>query len=153
MLTMVLAFAVLAFPSTALGWEYRQGPPKVEASAWTVSLLPDRKPAIEGERTLTLYTAGGYCIGEPPPQIDHVKVIERPKTEERPYKSAVITVFLLHPAPSEVVGEVQPGEPVPACAGLGWNGTKRIKLKRPVRDLRLYDGSADPPRLRWPPGR
>jgi hypothetical protein len=141
------AFGVGAPAASA--WEYVTGPPKVEAEAWQPLPLPSGKPRIEG-RALTLSVMTGYCGGEPPRRIDHVKVVERPTTGERPFKSAVISVFVLQPAPREVVGPVNPGEPIPACSGLGQRLVRRIKLERPVDGLFLYDGSFSPPRRAWP---
>jgi hypothetical protein len=45
---------------------------------------------------------------------------------------------------------------MPACAGIGQQLVEHVKLKRPVADLILFDGSYCPPRRAWPvaaPGR
>ena len=45
-----------------------------------------------------------------------------------------------------------PGEPHPGCAGIGLGIDKRVKLKRPVRDMVFLDGYYDPPRqVKRPP--
>ncbi len=89
-------------------------------------------------------------MGEPPPRFDHVEVAERPKAVRKPFKSAVITAYVRFPAPLEVEGTVNPDEPRPACGGIGMSIFRRIKLKRPVDGLLLYDGSFSPPRRLWP---
>lgn len=134
----------------ALAWEYVTGPPQVSPQPWQPMALPRGKAPIEGRHAFTLSVSSGYCSGEPPTRIDHVKVVERPKTAARPFKSAVITAFVLRPAPTEVVGSINPGEPSPGCADIGERLTRRIKLKRPVESLFLYDGSYCPPRRAWP---
>jgi hypothetical protein len=126
-------------------WKFVAGPPKVEVARWGVGVLGRGEPLVKG-KVLTIGVSTGYCLGEPEPVIDHIRVVERPKTPERPFKSAVITAFMRFPAPTEVVGTVNKGEPVPACAGLGYTLRHRIKLKRPVRDLFVFDGSHSPPR-------
>ena len=130
-------------------WKFVSGPPKVMATAWRVGLL---SRSASG-RSLTIEVPSGYCLGEPPPVIDRLRVTERPKTARRPFGSAVITAFLRFPAPTEVVGTVNEGEPIPACAGLGYLLRRRIKLKRSISDLFVFDGSSSPPRrvLRPPP--
>jgi hypothetical protein len=126
-------------------WKFVAGPPKVEVASWGVGLLGEPEPPVKG-KTLAIGVSSGYCLGEPKPVIDHISVVERPKTAERPFKSAVITAFVRFPAPTEVVGTVNKGEPVPVCAGLGYGFRRRVKLERPVRDLFVFDGSHSPPR-------
>jgi hypothetical protein len=121
-------------------WKFVAGPPKVEIASWSIGPLRKSDPQVKG-KTLTISVSSGFCDGEPPPVIDHISVVERPKTAERPFKSAVITAFVRFPAPTEVVGTVNKGEPVPGCAGLGYNLRRRIKLKRPVARLFIYDGN------------
>jgi hypothetical protein len=135
--------AIGTLAPVAFGWEFVTGPPRVESAPWHALLETSRNPRA---RVLGLSISTGYCMGEPPPKVDHVKVIERPKTAQNPTKSAVVTAYVRFPAPMEVEGEVKPGEPQPGCAGLGRSIFKRIKLKRPVDGLLLYDGSFSPPR-------
>ena len=127
----------------AFGWEFVKGPPKVASAPWHPLLEAAGDPRTHA---LGLSISSGYCVGEPPPKFAHVKVIERPKTAKNPSRSAVITAYVRFPAPTEVEGEVKPGEPQPACGGIGVGIFKRIKLKRPVKGLALYDGSFSPPR-------
>ncbi len=136
------ACALGALAPVALGWEFVKGPPKVESAPWH----PLQAPSEPRTHALGLSISSGYCVGEPPPRFDHVKVIERPKTAKNPSGSAVITAYVRFPAPTEVEGEVKPGKPQPACAGIGVGIFKRINLKRPVEGLVLYDGSFSPPR-------
>jgi hypothetical protein len=58
--------------------------------------------------------------------------------------------YVRFPAPLEVEGTVNPDEPRPACGGIGMSIFRRIKFKRPVDGLLLYDGSFSPPRRLWP---
>jgi hypothetical protein len=104
-------------------------------------------------RTFTFEIEDGFCGGEPKPQIDHVTVVERPKTKERPFKSTVITAYLLRPARERVIPPPEHASNVVynVCAGLGLSFTKRIKLKRPASGLIFYDGGSSPPRRFWPP--
>ena len=140
LLAVVCALGGLA--SVAFGWEYVSGPPKVESAHWHALHEASRDSQTH---VLGISISTGYCAGEPPPKFDHVKVIERPKTTKHPTKSAVITTHVRFPAPTEVEGEVKPGEPQPVCAGIGVAILKRIKLKRPVKGMLLYDGSFSPP--------
>lgn len=126
-------------------WKFVSGPPKVEAARWFVDSLDKSESPVEG-KVLAVAVLTGFCLGEPKPVIDHIRVVERPKTPERPFRSAVITVFVRFPAPTEVVGAVNSGEPHPGCAGLGYSLRRRIKLKRPVRELFVFDGAHTPPR-------
>lgn len=145
---LVLAIFVLGVTASAsYAWEYAQGPPRVESVPWSGLIGPDPEGAV---RTLTFSVSSGYCVGEPKPRIDRIKIVERPKTAKRPFKSSIITAFVRFPVPTEVVGSVNPGEPQPACAGLGIGFLRRVKLKRPVGDLILFDGSFSPPRRVWP---
>src|SRR5262245_51925281 len=93
------AFCALGpFAPLAFGWEYINGPPKVEPAPW------HPLEAVRNQRThaVGLSISTGYCLGEPPPKFDHVKVIERPKTTKHPTKLAVITAYVRFPAPMEV---------------------------------------------------
>lgn len=112
---------------------------------------PDELPT--NGRTFTFEIEDGYCVGEPKPQIDHVTVVERSETKERPFKSTVITAYLLRPAHERVIPPPEHASNVAynVCFGIGLSFTKRIKLKRPASDLIFYDGSSSPPRRFWPP--
>jgi hypothetical protein len=133
-------------------WKFVSGAPRIEIASWGVGPLSKSEPPAKG-KTLTIEVSSGYCLGEPKPVIDHINVIERPKTAERPFKSAVITAFVRFPAPTEVVGTVNKGEPAPACAGLGYGLRSRVKLKRLASDLFIFDGSRSSPRLIVRPSR
>jgi hypothetical protein len=127
-------------------WTLTHGPPKVETVHWYAGRCCPRDARAVG-RTLELGVLSGRCLGEPSPRIDHIEVIERPPTAQRPFGSAVITAFVRFPAPLEVLGPVNPGEPQPGCAGVGIGLTGRVNLKRPLSKLFLLDGSSSPPRL------
>lgn len=130
-------------------WEWTHRRPKVQAARWYVGRrgLQDGPTA---SKTLELSVLSGQCLGEPSPRIDHIEVIEKPPTAQRPFKSAVITVFVRSPAPLEVLGTVNPDEPGPACAGVGVALRAKVKLKRLPSKLFLFDGSYSPPRLAVP---
>jgi hypothetical protein len=140
---LIAVYAIGALAPVASGWEFVPGPPKVEPAPWHPLL---EAPRNSRTHVLGLSISTGYCAGEPPPRVDHVKVIERAKTAKNPSKSVVITAYVRFPAPMEVEGEVKPGEPQPGCAGIGVGIFKRIKLKRPIEGMLLFDGSFSPPR-------
>ncbi|HEX5527801.1 MAG TPA: hypothetical protein VFX44_11485 [Solirubrobacterales bacterium] len=132
------ACAVLA-PS-AWGWEYVTGPPKTETVHWQLASFAAKPPPPPGKRSVWIEVSTGYCVGEEPPSIHRVKIVERPRHR------SIITAFLRFPAPVEVSGNVEAGEPVPACAGVGLSLFRLVKLRRPKQDLTLFDGSFSPPR-------
>jgi hypothetical protein len=88
----------------------------------------------------------GYCLGLKP-ELDHIEAVERPKTKERPFKSAVITLFKRWPEHDVYVRPpAESGKPkyASACAGVGGAIIRRVKLKRPVASLLKHP---DPHRL------
>lgn len=139
--------ALSSLQKVEMAWEWVVGPPKIEAATrWSAQPCCGKREK-PGTRTLEVSVITGYCVGEPPPELDHISVIERPVTERRPFRSAVVTVFLRIPQPREVVGTVNRGEPIPGCAGLGYGFPGRVKLKRPVEKLFIFDGGRRPYRL------
>lgn len=146
--TVGIGAALLLLAAPAFAWEVVTGPPKEVVVSW--SLL--REPRIEGEHTITITLLGGTCGGEPEPLAGKVSIVELPVSAANPRPTALITAHQLDPEPREVVGEIVPGESKLVCVGVGWSATKRIKLKRPVRGMRLLDPSWDPPKRRSPPG-
>jgi hypothetical protein len=138
-----LMSALNAAPTLAL--EYGEVPAVTLPVPISAGMLPE--PDENAPRTLTLRIDSGYCTSEPKPRIDHVRVVERPKTNARPYKSSVITVYLLRPAHTGFLSSAEPRPRITTkpCAGLGLTFVKRIKLKRPAADLRYFDGSVSPP--------
>jgi hypothetical protein len=139
-LTTICILAVVTPSSSAQ--EVVTGPPRVEPVHWYLNPQP---PVEDGPKTVSIVILTGYCVGEPIPRFDHVEIVER-RSRERPVKSSVITAFVRHEEPREVVGPIIPGEPVHVCAGLGHSIQKRIKLKRPAEDLVFFDGSYELPR-------
>lgn len=123
-------------------WRYVEGPPWLGSMPWYTWRRGD--PLRRMHNSLVLHISTGYCVGEPPPVIARVRVVERPKTVERPFKSAVVTAFVRFPAPTEVVGTVTEGGPQPGCAGLGLTLRRRVRFKRPVARLFVFDGSRVP---------
>lgn len=136
-----------ALQKVETAWEWVVGPPKIEAAERWYAQPCCGKAEKPGTRTLEVSVLTGYCVGEPPPELDHISVIERPVTARRPFRSAVVTVFLRFPQPREVVGTVNRDEPIAACAGLGYGFSGRVKLKRPVEKLFIFDGRHRPYRL------
>ena len=145
----IAAVVVMRAP-TAAALEFETVPAKVEPNRWSTGPVPPARTPFKG-RTVELNIFSGYCIGDPKPRIDHVRVVERPATAALPFKSALITVFLRYPEHQRVIPPPDPGNVVyNACAGLGLNLRKRIKLRRPTENLRLFDGADSPPRRVWP---
>lgn len=107
--------AVSALEKVETAWEWVIGRPKVEAASRWSARPCCGEAEKSGTKTLEVTVLTGYCVGEPPPELDHISVIERPITAHRPYRSAVVTVFLRIPQPREVVGTVNRGEPIAAC--------------------------------------
>jgi hypothetical protein len=124
------------------------GPPKEEVVPWRLQ----EPPEVEGSHTVAITLEGGYC-GGPEPDPGAVSIVERPVSAAHPRPAAIITARQLNLDPLEVVGEVLPGEPSPIiCAGVGWSATKRIRLKRPLKGMALFDGSSGRLKRRSPPG-
>lgn len=135
--------SALSAPS-ALGWEYVVGPPRTETVSWGLGPFGPTAPP-SGPSSLWISVGTGYCVGEEPPFIHHVDVVEKPHR-------STITVYLRFPAPVEVSGPVEPGEPVPACADVGLGMSKRIKLDLPKAGRNFFDDSSSPPRrVHWFP--
>ena len=138
-----------AVSATAAELEVIRVPARVESVPWTRSRALSsawRNPA--GPRTFALNVDNGHCIGLTP-ELDHIEVIEQPRMEGRPFKAAIITVFKRWPEHDEYVRPpAQSGKPtvITICAGIGGTIERRLKLKRPVDSLFLYDGSYSPPR-------
>jgi hypothetical protein len=152
-LGLVLVLGTVAVSSASAETVTR--PPLVEITTWRPSpppLLgsPPRKPIIKGHR-IGLFIDGGYCLGGPKPEFDHVRMVELPKTKTRPFKAAVITAYRLWPEYSYAPAP----EPNYEKCLPNRNRTifHRIETKRPAADLRLFDGYFSPPRQVWPPVR
>lgn len=99
-------------------------------------------------RGVTVRVAGGYCVGERPPTIVRIRIQEKPARGRQTGK-AIVTVLLSGeeaPEPATVTGGEGPPEQVNLCLGVEHQIDSRIKFKRPVERLRIFDGSAAPPR-------
>jgi hypothetical protein len=145
----LILFALAAAPSTAAAVEWVTVPPEVKPARWGGAAGGSHSRVPAGSFSVGI--DGGYCAGEEPPHIDHVRIVERPKTPERPFKSAVITVFKYipeHRVPLQTEGtdETVYG----GCAGIGRSLSAVVKLKRPLDHLIIYDGSQSPPQRKWP---
>jgi hypothetical protein len=110
-------------------------PPGREVVA--VHWFPSEDRPVGGAYVVRVGIRSGYCYGGAKPYVDHVKVVERPRSVAYPTPSVVITPYV-----------VLPPDPSPElCGGIGITLVKPVTLKRPVADLYLFDGSFDPARL------
>jgi hypothetical protein len=150
----VCAAAALLVPTSGgLARELIEVPRRVVPTHIMVNAHGQRDyPTVLGKSiTVRIYT-GPWCQGVPPGRLRGVRVVERPKTASRPFKSAILTPYVEYPAH---VAEVDPATGTiysPACARDAMPSVhRRIKLKRPGEDLIFFDGSMSPPR-RFPVG-
>lgn len=88
--------------------------------------------------------------GERSKELAGVRVIERPKTKARPFKSAVIYATANYGPLKREVGPNGVEYATVCTADFRWTSGK-VKTKRPARKLIFYDGSVEPPRRIWPP--
>jgi hypothetical protein len=146
----LLIGSVVTLPASGWGRDLgAQGEPRL-ASRW-YQLLGYAKDQTRGDHWLNIAVEDGYCSGERPPHLSGVRVIERPKTTARPFKSAVIQAFVVPAGRAVTSGHELQTQTVQSCAGLGWGVERWIRFKRPLRELFLYDGNVVPPRRVWPP--
>ncbi len=89
---------------------------------------------MKNTTAIELSVQTGYCVENDAPFIEKVDIIEHPH-------SAVLTAFVRYPPPTSQSE---------SCAGVGVGLTKIVSLKRPSKDLALYDGKTSPPTRRWP---
>jgi hypothetical protein len=80
-----------------------------------------------------LYSGAGYCVGEPPPEYQMVRVIERGRR-------VFITSYVQEPRPTRRA----------LCRGIGGFQRGIVKLRQDASKVRLYDASTSPPVSRWP---
>jgi hypothetical protein len=147
LLAVAILAALLLTVAPALAWEFVKGPPRESVVPWVFGA----RPGTDGPRTINISLNTGYCAGEEPPVAARPTIEELPVRAANPHPTVIITTHQILPAPYEVVGEVKPGEPAGACAGLGYGIPQRIKLKRPVKGMVFLDGSFSPPRwIPWP---
>jgi hypothetical protein len=128
-ITIGIGFVVV---STALLW----GLTGTLAAGDEVAIRPVswRLSSVDGPRVVDLRNSVGYCVGDPKPRVDHVKVIEHPK-------SIFITTYVGFPAPPQTSGQ---------CAGVRLILKKRLRLKLAIEGRTIFDGSKVPPSQRWP---
>jgi len=155
-LALVATISVFTFglgASAAVAVEWVAIPPEVKPAPWgNAYQRPYLRPV--SNQSFRLAIDGGFCAGEGPPKIDHVRVVERPKTRSRPFKSAVVTVFKYRPEHFEgrqTEEEIREGKKFTLCADIGGELRDVVKLKRPLDHLILYDGNYSPPKRVWPP--
>jgi hypothetical protein len=127
-------------------------PPTVAVTTWRPVIAktprsPAKGPVIKGH-SVGLFMEGGYCLGGPKPEYDHVTVVELPKTKSRPFNAAVVTAYIRWPEYSYT----PPPEPAYGgkCLRMERSIFRRVHTKRPTAGLRIYDGYFSPPRQVWP---
>jgi hypothetical protein len=128
-------------------------PPVVEETTWRATIpktlrSPAKGPFLKGHR-VGMFIEGGYCLGGPKPEFDHVTLVELPRTRSRPFRAAVITAYRRWPE-SSFTPPAGPdyGKCLPNRDRTIFH---RVGTKRSASDLRLFDGYFSPPRQVWPP--
>jgi hypothetical protein len=144
-------FAAASLPASASAAEVPEAifhPAVIEAT----QITPDPGPSGHGPtqgKTFSFSVPASPC--DPPTVWHELSVVERPKTKASPHGSTVITAFVEHPAYDTYTGLGAQYEPV--CPAYERLFLKRVKLKRPAKDLIFFDGSTSPPSRIWPPVR
>jgi hypothetical protein len=143
----VLDLSPGSVPASTPPYNFETIPAEVAPVHWS----PFTKPGYlrKGLRSIRIGFEMDFCSPEAITSVDHIKVVERPKTKDRPFKSAVITVYKFTPEYKQVVNEG--GVYVPTCQNGARGFYRYIRLKRPVQELFIYDGSYSPPRRKWSP--
>jgi len=133
---MTALFAALAQPAASSGWEWVAGPPKTEPRSWWIekSELPLKGSSVR------IRVDVPYCSGETPPLIYHLGVV---RNDDR----VVIRAYVRWPEPLHVSGQVEPGDPSPACADLVAGLHRRVTIGPESRHRKLFDGYFRPPRF------
>jgi hypothetical protein len=151
---LILVGAFWASSTAAPASEVVTQPPVVAVTTWRAVIAktlrsPAKGPIIRGHR-VGIFMEGGYCLGGPKPEYDHVTLVELPKTKTRPFNAAVITAYVRWPEYSYTPA---PGPDYGKCLRMDRTIFRRIHTKRPASGLRLYDGYFSPPRQVLPPVR
>jgi hypothetical protein len=154
LICLALSVGGVGLAADALGAETTTQP-VVQPARWQVIAprtprTPKRGPVIKGH-TVGLFIDGGYCSGGPRPEFDHVRVVELPKTNARPYPAAVIYAYTVIPeytyTPTPPISPEYGGK----CGHIRATIFHKITTKRPAKGLRLFDGSGRKPEQVWPP--
>lgn len=119
-------------PSPAAGGGWARGL-RTEAAA-SEQVRPWHFKKLLGARTVEVAVSWTACRRHPAATIKK-QIVERPGR-------AIITTTVNVPTPPAGT----------ACLRLRSKRNIRVQLERPVSQLRLYDGSYSPPKLRWPRG-
>ena len=149
-----LVGALCVSPTLAATAEVVTQPPLVEVATWRAAIpktarSPAKGPIARNHR-VGIFVEGGYCLGGPKPELDHVTLVELPKTDRRPFRAAVITAYRRWPEFSYTPAA---GPNYGKCARVERTIFRWVRTKRPAADLRFYDGYFSPPRQVWPPVR
>jgi hypothetical protein len=153
--TLILVGAFWASSTAAPASEVVTKPSVVTVTTWRPVIAktlhsPAKGPVIKGHR-VGLFLEGGYCLGGPKPEYDHVTLVELPRTKTRPFNAAVVTAYIRWPEYSYTPppGPAYGGK----CPRVERTIFRRVHTKRPASDLHIYDGYFSPPRQVWPPVR
>jgi hypothetical protein len=150
--TLTLTAALWASSSAAPASEVVTRPAVVEVATWRAVIPKTLRSAAKGPiikgHSVGLFIEGGYCLGGPKPEYDHVTLVELPKTKTRPFAAAVVTAYRRWPEYSYTPAS---GPDYGKCLRMNRTIFRRIHTKRPASGLRLYDGYFSPPRQVWPP--
>ena len=143
-----------AWSAAAPATEVVTRPPVVEMTTWRAAIpktlrSPAKGPFLRGHR-VGMFVEGGYCLGGPKPEFDHVTVVELPRTRRRPFRAAIVTAYRRWPDSSFTPPT---GPDYGKCLRMERSIFGRAQTKRPASGLRLYDGYFSPPRQVWPPVR
>lgn len=120
-------YGLLLLPGSAASQAH---PEEVKPVHWVVSGVK----GVAGKKTF--WAAGpsvGICVGEPEPWLE-------PRVRERRGRS-IVTVTMHSPAIPETTGPIY-------CADVVLKLAAKVRLKRPLCDVTLYDGSTSPPHRR-----
>jgi len=104
------------------------------ATRGKIDVVPWKVVSVPGPRQLVLLSSVGYCAGEPRPVIKGVGI-------HYEGGAVILRVRALR------VRTIKRGE---FCGGMLAMLETRVRLRRDVESLKLYDGSSEPPKLRLP---
>ncbi len=90
---------------------------------------------VIGDRTVRIISVVGHCAGRPEPKL---------RVEQIEYRGNGAYIL------AQLDKTVKPGDENKLCSGLELFVYKKVRLKRDIDQLVLYDASLDPPEQRWP---
>jgi hypothetical protein len=93
--------------------------------------------------TVGVDVEAGWCVGQPKPRIDHLKVTEHGRSASWPKGYVVVTAFVIRERSLEAEEAEAEGRPT-TCKAVTANIFKHIKLRRPAAGLPILDGFRRP---------